>query len=287
VSSSPSEGSEGGRTGKADEKMVVGSRRSGRGRRGLSIGALVVLAGWGAGCAAKATVPVPPQPPPVVETPAPVVDTAADDLRQELDHAREESARLREQLKAAQRETALAQEQREALRSDMKRVLDDVLASKAAASGVQNRALAISRIAEVRVQMQNVPGHREPEVAARLRSADDLLAQADLSLDKGNFGGASYLADRAGDLVQQARAVAAVGARPSGIDSAGIVRIVPPRTLSVTVAANLRKGPDSALERVAGAKPGAQLTAVARLGDWFQVETGAGQLAWIHRATVR
>ncbi|MGH6882327.1 MAG: phosphatidate cytidylyltransferase, partial [Hypericibacter sp.] len=109
--------------------------------------------------------------------------------------------------------------------------------------------LFISRIAEVRVQMQNVPGHREPEVAARLRSADDLLAQADLTLDKGNYGGASYLADRAGDLVQQARAVAAVATRQSNTDSVGIIRIVPPRTLEVTVAANLRKGPDSTLQR--------------------------------------
>ena len=53
------------------------------------------------------------------------------------------------------------------------------------------------------------------------------------------------------------------------------------------MAANLRDGPDATRPRVAGAKPGAQLVAVARVGEWFKVETEAGRTAWIHRATVR
>jgi SH3-like domain-containing protein len=53
------------------------------------------------------------------------------------------------------------------------------------------------------------------------------------------------------------------------------------------VTANLRDGPDAKRTRVAGAKPGAQLVAVARVGEWFKVETEAGSTAWIHRATVR
>lgn len=225
----------------------------------------------------------------MAEAPAPRVDTTAESLRLELQSARIERARLQEQLKAAQQETAVAQEQREALRAEMKRVLDDVLASRASGSsgsGVQNRALAISRIAEVRVQLRNVAKPQDAEVASRLHSAADLLTQADQTLAQGNYSGASYLADRAGDLVQQARTVSEVAAR-QGEEGAALIPIVPPRTLEVAVAANLRDGPDAKRARVAGAKPGAQLVAVARVGEWYKVETEAGSMAWIHRAMVR
>ena len=177
--------------------------------------ALLAIVACGAGCASKVGAPAAPKPP-VADAPAPTVDPKAESLRQELQSARAESARLQEQLKAAQQETAVAQEQREALRAEMKRVLDDVLASKASGNsgnGVQNRALAISRIAEVRVQLQNVVKPQDAAAAARLHSAADLLAQADQTLEQGNYSGASYLADRAGDLVQQARTVAEVAAR--------------------------------------------------------------------------
>ena len=224
--------------------MAVGSSRVRRDRAATTTLALLAIVACGAGCASKVSAPEAPKPP-VVDAPAPTIDTKAAALRDELQSARAESARLQEQLKAAQQETAVAQEQREALRWDMKRVLDDLLASKASGSsgsGVQNRALAISRIAEVRVQLQNVAKPQGPEAQARLHSAADLLTQADQTLEQGNYGGASYLADRAGDLVQQARTVARVAARQSE-EGTLLIPIVPPRTLEVTVAANLREGP--------------------------------------------
>ena len=268
--------------------MAVGSSTVRRDRVATTTMALLAIVACGAGCASKVSAPAAPKPP-VAGSPAPAIDTTAEALRHELQAARAESARLQEQLKAAQQETAVAQEQREAMRWDMKRVLDDVLAAKASGSsgsGVQNRALAISRIAEVRVQLQNVAKPQEPEGAARLHSAAELLTQADQTLEQGNYGGASYLADRAGDLVQQARTVAQVAARQNE-EGTRLIPIVPPRTLEVTVAANLREGPNATRPRVAGAKPGAQLVAVARVGEWFKVETEAGSMAWIHRGTVR
>jgi len=255
---------------------------------------LLVTLCVGAGCATKGTPPLVPAPP--LEDASQKEALVAQELRQdlessraELERLRVESAQLRQQLRSAQQESASAEEQYEATRREMERALDEVLASKASVRGVNNRALAISRIAEVRVQWQSAGRHDSPEVEARLRRAEALLARADETLEQGNFGGAAYLADRAGELVEHARAVAEVGSPPTG-DATGlipIIPIVPPRPVEVIVGANLRNGPDTAHLRVGAAAPGTRLVAVARRGDWFEVETEGGRTAWIHRTTVR
>ena len=273
-----------GRQKEGSKGMAVGSRTLCRSRIVGRMAALVAVVAWGSGCASKASAPAPPKPPAPEVSKHAAANEAAERMGQDLERARADNARLREQLKAAQREAAIAQEQREALRRDMQRALEEVLASKAS-GGVQNRALAISRIAEVRVQMQSMSAHQEPEVAARLRLAKDLLARADKTLEEGNYGGASYLADQAGEVVQYARTVVAVAGQQTE-ETKGLVAIVPPRTIEVAVAANLREGPNPGRRRVAGAQPGAQLVAVARLGEWFEVKTETGT-AWIHRATLR
>lgn len=254
--------------------------------------AFVAAVALGAGCASKASAPQPPAPPPVDSSKQTAKD-AADELTRELERsraelagARAENARMHEQLRIAQQETAAAEERFEALRREMDRALEDVLASKASLRGVNNRALAISRIAEVRVQMQSAGGRGGPEVAARLRGADALLARADQALTEGNYGGAAYLADRAADMIRQARTVAEVAARQTG-ETANLIPIVPARTLEVAVTANLRSGPDIARPQVGRAQPGTRLQAVGRLGEWFEVETAGGRTAWIHRSTVR
>jgi hypothetical protein len=236
-------------------------------------------------CAPKRAVSPPPAAPLAPAAPREPEDVA-ERLGRELESSRAELVRLQQQLEAAQRRAAVAEEQHEALRREMDRALDDLLASKASSHGMRNRALAISRIAEVRVQLRGVGRRDEPEVAGRLRRAESLLARADRTLEEGNYGGAVYLADRAGDLVQHARTVAEVAAQQTS-EGAGLIPIVPPRTIEVVVGANLRQGPDTAQERVGAAQAGTRLVAVARRGDWFEVETTEGRTAWIHRATVR
>jgi hypothetical protein len=268
-------------------------------RRGLgssklapaAVVALVVVL-LGAGCASKASTARPPSPPPE-ETPKEENKDATDVLareleqsRAELESARAEIARMHEQVKIAQQEAAGAEERYEALRQEMDRALEEVLASKASLRGMNNRALAISRIAEVRVQMQSARGRGVPEVATRLRAAEALLARADRTLNEGNYGGAAYLADRAGELIRQARTVAEMAAKHTG-ETARLIPIVPPRTLEVLVTANLRSGPDTARTRVGRVAPGTRLQAVGRLGEWLEVQTDGGRTAWIHRTTVR
>jgi hypothetical protein len=257
-----------------------------------TLGVLCAAVLVGTGCAAKKAVAPPPTPPtPAATLPSPEAREAErlakelEESRGALEQSRAEAVRLRDQLKTARLETATAEEQYQALRREMDRALEEVLASKASLRGVHNRALAISRIAEVRVQLEGAGRRGDREVAERLRRAAELLSRADRVLEEGNYGGASYLADRAGELVGHARAVAEATA-PNG-EASGHIPIVPARGVEVVASANLRDGPDSTRRRVGVATPGTRLTAVGRQGDWFEVETDTGQRVWIYRPLVR
>ena len=207
-------------------------------------------------------------------------------LEAELTQANQENRKLRQQLEAAQAARASLEERYAALEIELASSVEEVLRSKASLRSVQNRALAISRIAEVRVEIQSVPQAKDAEVAARLDRANEFLSRADTALAEGNFGGASYLAERAGDLVRQARTVAEVRtASPN--PSEELIPIVPPRSLEARVTANLRQAPGTDKPLVGQVTQGELLLAVARWGEWFQVETGSGVRAWIHGSVVR
>jgi uncharacterized protein YgiM (DUF1202 family) len=207
-------------------------------------------------------------------------------LERQLAQAKKENQALRQRLEAEEGARASLEERYAALEIELASAVEEVLRSKASLRSVHIRALAISRIAEVRVQLHSVPQAEDPEVAARLERANEFLSRADTALTEGNFGGASYLAERAGDLVRQAKMVAEV--RSSSLNpSEEIIPIVPPRSLEAVVNANLREAPGTDKARVGHVDKGKQMMAVARWGEWFQVETDAGFRAWIHGSVVR
>ncbi len=124
-----------------------------------------------------------------------------------LEKANKEIGALKEQLEEKQAELASLEERYLALELEHASTLEEVLRSKSSLRGVQSRALATSRIAEVRVQLQSVSQSRDPEVRDRLRRASVLLDRADETLADDNYSGAVYLAERAGELTRQARLV--------------------------------------------------------------------------------
>ncbi len=200
--------------------------------------------------------------------------------------AKTENRKLRRQLEDEEAARASLEERYVALEIELASSVEEVLRSKASLRSVHNRALAISRIAEVRVQLQSAPRANDPEVAARLKRANEFLSRADKALVEGNFGGSSYLSERAGELVRQARMVADI--RTSSLSASDdIIPIVPARNLEAVVNANLREAPGKDKSPVGQVAKGTQILAVARWGDWFQVETGDGLRAWIHTSVVR
>lgn len=191
-----------------------------------------------------------------------------------------EIAELRGQLEAERTARVSLEERYATLEHELAGAVEEVLRSTATGRGVHNRAFATSRIAEVRVQLEALSPTTDPEVGARLEQVQELLARADQALAEENYGGASYLADRAGEAIRRVRIVAEIRAS-SGSDWGEVIPIVPPRRMQAVTNANLRAGPGVEEERVGGVTAGAELQALARAGDWLQVETGSGLRAWI------
>lgn len=237
--------------------------------------------------ACSSSAPAPPPSPTVSPAPAPEpvaspADPRVDQLTAELETERQRSLALEDDLAEAQATVAALEERNAALEAELAGAVEEVLRSKSGARGVQSRAVAVSRISEVRVELDALPA-RVSGTADRIERANELLNRADGALADGNFGGASYLAERAYELIRQARLVAAM----SGDDGADLIAIVPPRSLEVVSNANLREGPGTNHARIGGVATGDRVEAEARSGNWYRVRTESGLVAWVHRRLVR
>jgi len=239
--------------------------------------------------------PVPPSPPTVSSGRAGPDQQATElpeveELRRELDETRdaltglrEERSKLRATLASRGEELTALEEANASLELELASALEELLRAQASVRSVQSRALAVSRISEVRVELEFFRDNRDPALRARLDRADEFLTRADRVLAEGNIGGAAYLAERAGELVRQTRTVADAQRKAPR----GVIPIVPSREMEVQTRANLRSEPRTDSARVGALAPGVSVKAVARKGDWFQVITPSGTTVWIHRALVR
>ncbi len=247
-----------------------------------------------AACGGK-TVSVPPEPAaaperaespagdPPVEREADEADDADDELQESLNAARSDSSRLREALSERSAEVTALEEAKATLELELKSALEELVRSQTSVRNVQSRAFAVSRIAEVRVELQSWKKRPDPALADRLQRASVFLDHADRALAEDNMGGAAYLAERASELLRQVRTIAEI----RGSSSTELIPLVPARKLLVLAAANLRKDPSSDSEKLGAVEPGTELKAIARRGEWFQVEVEGKASAWVHRRLVR
>jgi len=260
-------------------------------RFGIAIAASSVL--FFVGCGGKAAPPDPPEPvaapEAVVETepsspPEPAPEAAETvELRESLARSSEESSRLREALAERTAEVTALEEAKATLELELKSALEELVRSQTSVRNVQSRAFAVSRIAEVRVELQSFRKRPDPALADRLDRAAGFLDHADRALADDNLGGAAYLAERANELLRQVRTIAEIRAG----EPTELIPLVPPRALEVLSAANLRKGPSADSEKLGAVGPGTELKAIARRGEWFQVEIEGKTPVWVHRRLVR
>jgi uncharacterized protein YgiM (DUF1202 family) len=204
-------------------------------------------------------------------------------LQAALNAAETETGRLRTALNERNAEVTALEEAKASLELELHSALEELIRSQANALNVQSRAFAVSRIAEVRVELASFRASRDAALADRLDRAEEFLDRADKALEQDNVGGAAYLAERASELVRQVKTVAEIRSK----EPAELIPIVPPRFIEVSAAANLRKAPSVNSGRVGSVEPGTRLRAVARQGEWYQVQTEGGEDAWVHRRLVR
>ncbi len=247
-----------------------------------------------AACGGK-TAPVPPPAPPPESPPEPISSAPPPEKKEEdkgdngdkgevaLTAALEEASRLREALAERSAEVTALEETKATLELELKSALEELLRSQTSVRNVQSRAFAVSRIAEVRVELQLLRKRKDPALADRLNRAGGFIDHADRALETDNVGGAAYLAERASELLRQARTIAEIRSD----SEAELIPIVPPRMLQVVAAANLRKSPSADSKKLGAVEPGTELRAIARRGDWFQVEVEGKDSVWVHRRLVR
>jgi hypothetical protein len=262
--------------------------------RGSLAVAGAVLSGWLLGGCGGKTAPAPPpgtpsdpsEAPPdsaAAETTAASPRTETEKLRQSLRAAESEISRLRVAVTERSSELTALEEANATLELELRSALEELVRSQASVRNVQSRAFAVSRIAEVRVELQSWRKRPDPALADRLDRASNFLDRADRALAEENVGGAAYLAERASELVRQVRTIAEI----RGGSESELIPIVPPRTLEVLAPANLRKDASAESQRMGSVEVGTRLVAIARRGDWFQVQVEGKEPLWIHRRLVR
>lgn len=232
--------------------------------------AVILLAAFAIGCAAKphaAAVPTPVNPPVAqVET----VTVRDPDMAQELGR------------------TKVLLLERNARIGDLERRLNEatteVVRAMARLRTLATRAEAASAIAEATVTVQQLRGSaggQAPEVA----QAEGVLRSASSAFDAENYGGAVYLATQAKRFATTGRGRIA---ETSGIATRPNERpFALPVPLTTASVANLRGAPSGSASVIATVPAGTALTAYSYEQDWLKVSTADGKSAWVHQSLVR
>ncbi len=177
----------------------------------------------------------------------------------------------------------------EAVIDDLRRSLDaqrqEVVRNMAKLQSQASRAEAASGMAEAELALQGLAGVTDSGAGSdEYGRATDLLVQASTEFDRGNFGGALYLAN-------EARVAAVSGSdRLLGFGTAapqaGEVPFAVPVPLTTLQRSNIRGGPGLDHAIALTLDPGAELTGLSYTSEWVRVSWERGSEGWIFHTLV-
>ena len=154
----------------------------------------------------------------------------------------------------------------------------EVVRAMAKLQTLASRAEAASAMAEAEVALQSLqlpPGQMPPGIV----EARQLLSQASDEFNKGNYGGALYLANQSKSATGTGRGALAAGnattLRP------GEVLFALPLNLQTTGRANVREGPGAAFHIAFALEAGASVTGYAYADQWVRVTDDGGRSGWV------
>lgn len=235
---------------------------------GLCVGLLVVTSG----CIPrrKATAPVPPpvvtQPPP---PPPPPVPVRAPELEQRV-------ARL--ELRVIERDGQIAE-----LQTRLDEARREVVRAMAKLQTLATRAEAASAIAEGEIALQALRNSGGTEAATDIAQAQQLLDMSSGEFNRGNFGGALYLANQSKNLAGTRRG--RLGAERSALRP-GETPYALPLNLQAIGQSNVREGPGRNFSVVFTVEKGALLTGHSYAGEWMRISDEAGRTGWVYLTLV-
>ncbi|MDH5588549.1 MAG: SH3 domain-containing protein [Gemmatimonadota bacterium] len=218
-----------------------------------------------------------PEVPPVESTDTLyVVDTVRVETESRVD------SRLEERVAALQLQLL----ERDAQLADLQHQLDatqqEVVRNMAKLQSQASRAEAASGMAEAEIAMvslRSVPGGGDVE------RAEALLAQSNEEFNKGNFGGALYLATQVRALARSRQAllsgVGGEGLRP------GESLFALPIPLEATGRSNVREGPGLSFRVLFTVEGGAKVAGQSYTAQWVRIVDEQGREGWIYQSLVR
>jgi len=177
--------------------------------------------------------------------------------------------------------------EKDAVIEDLQSRLDDsradIVRTLAKIQSSASRAEAASGVAEAELALRPLQSGENAQSATTLQIAK-IVKQGSAEFDKGNFGGALYLANQAKAL---AASYSAGRASSNGTKlRSGETAFAIPLHLKVSSRANVREGPGTTFGISFSAEAGTILTGMSYLDEWIRVGADDGRTGWIHRTLI-
>lgn len=172
----------------------------------------------------------------------------------------------------------------EELQSQLDDTRQEVVRAMAKLQTLATRAEAASGIAEAEVALQTLrPAAGQPATPEGAQAAR-LLKESSTEFDKGNYGGALYLANQAKTLAGTARGRLSAAGR--GAQRPGETEFVVPIRLVAASRGNVRAGPGTGTRIAFGVEPGDALIGYSYVEEWIRIGDDSGRGGWIFRSLV-
>jgi len=192
---------------------------------------------------------------------------------------------LRLRLLEKETEVKDLEKQRASLQEQLAEAIQEVVRAKAKLRSLESRAEAASNMAETEIALKALKkrGHLNKDDPSISR-AEQLLKMSYKEFEKGNYGGALYLANQAkGHLKDVQLHTKADPMKPLP----GEIPFSVPISLRVSKTSNLREGPGLNYKIVSTLKPGVALVGYSRMDEWINVKTESGVKGWIFQELVK
>jgi uncharacterized coiled-coil protein SlyX len=170
------------------------------------------------------------------------------------------------------------------LQSRLEETRQEVVRAMAKLQTLATRAEAASGMAEAEVALQSLKSDGGEQSAPEATQATRLLRESSSEFDKGNYGGALYLANQAKSFAAAARG--RLSASVEDPDRPGETAFALPIPLQAATTGNVREGPGTNTPIAFGVQPGDSLTGYSYVDEWIRISDGEGRGGWIFRTLV-
>lgn len=226
-------------------------------------------------CGGQQSEPAPPPAPEVGPVPQAVAETVVvrDTVRIRDPELEQRIARL--ELQLLEREARIGE-----LQSRLDEAQNSVVQAMAKLQTAATRAEAASGMAEAELAIESRQRAGSPG-GGDLAQAKRLMELGTDAFNKGNYGGALYLAGQAKVLAAPARAA------PGGERAVrGEVPFASPVTLKVSSRSNVRAGPGTGFRVLFTLEAGTTVTGHSHTEGWVRITDPSGRSGWVSRALV-